>query len=201
MKSIRFLSLVITFVMSTCMYALEVGHLKTQAYTNPIGIDLTTPSFSWVSERNVMQTSYSIKVSTERDFSNVVWESGTVESDQSADVLATGFTPQARTATLYMPVADGYELKESGQPVSECSDIEYLGIEDGKAVCRLGSGSYRFTVDNATGINNVQGFNSSKVQEDIYNLQGYKIPNSQLSTLNPQLSNGVYIQGGRKMIK
>ena len=82
------------------MYALEVGHLKTQAYTNPIGIDLTTPSFSWVlssSERNVMQTSYSIRVSTERDFSDVVWESGTIESDQSADVQATGFTPQART--------------------------------------------------------------------------------------------------------
>ena len=75
MKKNRFLSLVITFVMSTCMYALEVGHLKTQAYTNPIGIDLTTPSFSWVlssSERNVMQTSYSIRVSTERDFSDVV---------------------------------------------------------------------------------------------------------------------------------
>jgi alpha-L-rhamnosidase len=109
--------------------------------------------------------------------------------------------PANTTATLYMPVAAGYELKESGQPVSECTDIEYLGIEDGKAVCRLGSGSYRFTVDNATGVNNVQGFNSSKDQEDIYNLQGYKIPNSQLSTLNPQLSNGVYIQGGRKMIK
>ena len=109
--------------------------------------------------------------------------------------------PANTTATLYMPIADGYELKESGQPVTECSDIEYLGIEDGKAVCRLGSGSYRFTVDNATGVNNVQGFNSSKVQEDIYNLQGYKIPNSQLSTLNPQFSNGVYIQGGRKMIK
>ena len=123
------------------------------------------------------------------------------QCEGGADMTYDVTIPANTTATLYMPIADGYELKESGQPVSECSDIEYLGIEDGKAVCRLGSGSYRFTVDNATGVNNVQGFNSSKVQEDIYNLQGYKIPNSQLSTLNPQLSNGVYIQGGRKMIK
>lgn len=123
------------------------------------------------------------------------------QCEGGADLTYDVTIPANTTATLYMPIADGYELKESGQPVSQCTDIEYLGIEDGKAVCRLGSGSYRFTVDNATGVNNVQGFNSSKVQEDIYNLQGYKIPNSQLSTLNPQLSNGVYIQGGRKMIK
>jgi hypothetical protein len=56
-------------------------------------------------------------------------------------------------------------------------------------------------VDNATGINNVQGLNSSKDQEDIYNLQGYKIPSSQLSTLNSQLSNGIYIHGGKKTVK
>ena len=109
--------------------------------------------------------------------------------------------PANTTATLYMPVADGYELLESGQPISLCKDIEYLGMEDGRAVCRLGSGSYRFSVDNATGINNVQGVNSLKVQEDVYNLQGFKIPNSQLSALNPQQKKGIYIQGGKKVVK
>ena len=109
--------------------------------------------------------------------------------------------PANTTATLYMPVADGYELLESGQPISLCKDIEYLGMEDGRAVCRLGSGSYRFSVDNATGINNVQGVNSSKVQEDVYNLQGFKMPNSQLSALNPQQKKGIYIQGGKKVVK
>lgn len=96
----RFLLLATLWSAAASLFALEVNNLKTQAYTNPIGIDLTTPSFSWVlssSERNVMQKSYSIRVSTERDFSDVVWESGTIESDQSADVQATGFTPQART--------------------------------------------------------------------------------------------------------
>ena len=97
----RKLSLLATIWFVTIrMFALDVTNLRTQAYTNPIGIDLTTPSFSWVitySERIIMQTSYSIKVSTERDFGDVVWESGVVESGQSADVLATGFSPKART--------------------------------------------------------------------------------------------------------
>ena len=84
----------------TASFALEVNNLRTQAYVNPIGIDISTPSFSWMlssTERGVTQVSYSIVVSTERDFSNVVWESGTVESSQSADVQATGFSPKART--------------------------------------------------------------------------------------------------------
>lgn len=85
---------------SLSMYALEVNNLRTQAYTNPIGIDIAIPSFSWQlssAERGVMQTSYSIRISTERDFNNIEWESGVVESSQSADVQATGFTPKART--------------------------------------------------------------------------------------------------------
>ena len=96
----RFLSLIALWAVSLSMFALEVNNLRTQAYTNPIGIDISSPSFSWVlssTERGVMQTSYSIKVSTERDFSDIVWESGTVESSQSVDVATTGFTPKVRT--------------------------------------------------------------------------------------------------------
>ena len=96
----KFWSFFVLWVMVVSMHALEVNNLRTQAYTNPIGIDITVPSFSWQlssRERGVMQTSYSIKISKERDFSVVVWESGTVESNQSADVQTTGFTPQGRT--------------------------------------------------------------------------------------------------------
>jgi alpha-L-rhamnosidase len=53
--------------MTISPFALEVNNLKTQAYTNPIGIDITTPSFSWMlssTGRGVMQVSYNIKVST-----------------------------------------------------------------------------------------------------------------------------------------
>lgn len=44
----RALSLIMAYALAACAYALEVGNLKTQAYTNPIGIDVETPSFSWM---------------------------------------------------------------------------------------------------------------------------------------------------------
>ena len=91
--------LTVCLAMAMCVRALEVTNLKTQAYVNPIGIDITNPTFSWVlssDERNVMQTSYAIRISKDRDFQEVVWESGTIESDQSADV-PTKFTTAART--------------------------------------------------------------------------------------------------------
>jgi alpha-L-rhamnosidase len=121
------------------------------------------------------------------------------ECDGSADLTYNVTIPANTTATLYMPVADGYELHESGQPVSECTDIEYLGIQDGKAVCRLGSGSYRFTVDNATGVNNIEHsslnieHSSLNIERSIYDIKGYLVPKS-------QLTNTLYIQGGKKWI-
>ncbi len=81
-------------------FALEVGNLKTQAYRNPIGIDVATPYFGWIlasDERGVVQESYEIRVATDRDFQNVVWQSGKVSSSQSVDVLAQGFTTSPRT--------------------------------------------------------------------------------------------------------
>ena len=81
------------------MQALEVKNLRTQATINPIGIDIQSPSLSWMLESNqrgVMQTSYSIRIATDAGFANVVWESGQVESDQSSDVQ-TSFAPAART--------------------------------------------------------------------------------------------------------
>ena len=114
------------------------------------------------------------------------------ECEGGADLTYNVTIPANTTATLYMPVADGYELKESGQPVSECSDIEYLGIQDGKAVCRLGSGSYRFTVDNATGVKNIE-HSSLNIEHSIYDIKGYNVSNSQLTT-------GLYIQGGKKRV-
>lgn len=105
--------------------------------------------------------------------------------------------PANTTATLYMPVAEGYELKESGQSITECADIEYLGVEDGRAVCRLGSGSYRFTVDNATGIGAVQ---NSDLQKPDYT-PVYSIGGTYLGHETDSLPYGIYIQSGKKTVK
>lgn len=94
-----FLLLAAWFV-AFCSMALEVNNLKTQSYTNPVGLDISTPVFSWMlssTDRNVVQTSYSIVVSTDREFKDVVWESGEIQSDQSTNVQAKGFSVKART--------------------------------------------------------------------------------------------------------
>lgn len=113
------------------------------------------------------------------------------QSDGGVELTYDVTIPANTTATLYMPVPEGYELKESGQSVSEYPDIEYLGIEDGRAVCRLGSGSYRFTVDNATDVKIIE-HSTLNIHDSIYNLQGYKV--------NSQMKKGVYIQEGRKKV-
>lgn len=68
--------------------ALSVYDLSCEHKTNPIGIDVKVPRFSWKingSARNTLQTSYSIRVATTPDFTkkSIVWESGKVNSDES----------------------------------------------------------------------------------------------------------------------
>ena len=81
-------------------YALEVSHLKTMAYRNPIGIDVVEPTFSWVltsDQRGVVQETYSIRIATDRNFQDIVWQSGTISSQESVDVPAKGFSTSPRT--------------------------------------------------------------------------------------------------------
>ena len=81
-------------------YALEVSHLKTMAYRNPIGIDVVEPTFSWVltsEQRGVVQETYSIRIATDRNFQDIVWQSGTISSQESVDVPAKGFSTSPRT--------------------------------------------------------------------------------------------------------
>ncbi len=65
--------------------------------TNPIGIDVKIPRFSWQlisGKRNVMQTAYEIRVSDNpRDLlknKNIIWSSGKVLSDSSVHVAYKG---------------------------------------------------------------------------------------------------------------
>ena len=82
------------------VYALDVTNLRTEDYRNPIGIDTKTIHLSWQlqsEQRSVMQTSYNIQIATDANYGNIVWESGKVDSDQSVNVEAKGFTPSAET--------------------------------------------------------------------------------------------------------
>ena len=57
-----------------------ITNLRVEYKTNPIGIDVEKPRFSWIMEsdtRGQKQTAYQILVSTSPDVNNVdVWDSG-----------------------------------------------------------------------------------------------------------------------------
>ncbi len=73
----------------------KLQNLLTENQTNPIGVDIKQPRFSWqlVSDlRNVSQTAYEIIVSSGK---NSVWKSGKITSDQSVHVPYAGAALQS----------------------------------------------------------------------------------------------------------
>ncbi len=83
--------------------ALSVTNLEVESSVNPLGIDNTTPNFSWKidsSERGVTQKSYHIQVATSQEnLKNgpYVWDSNVVESDQSVNIVYNGEALQPTT--------------------------------------------------------------------------------------------------------
>jgi alpha-L-rhamnosidase len=69
-----------------------VKTLLTENRTNPVGIDVTTPRFTWIAQdekRNTVQQAYEIKVTTGK---TVVWATGRVTSSQSVMIPYGGST-------------------------------------------------------------------------------------------------------------
>lgn len=67
---------------------LKVTEIRTNYLLNPVGID-ANPQLSWIMESDcygVMQHSYQLQISGECDFVKVIYDSGEVESDQSAHI-------------------------------------------------------------------------------------------------------------------
>ena len=52
--------------------------------------------------------------------------------------------PVNSTATVYLPAEDISEIKEGGADISSVKDIEFVKMENERAVFRLGSGNYSF---------------------------------------------------------
>lgn len=75
----------------------SLQHLLTENLVNPIGMDVTTPRFSWQlvsNQRNILQTAWEIKVTNGK---NTVWNSGKVQSPQSVQVPYAGPALQPNT--------------------------------------------------------------------------------------------------------
>ena len=88
-----FLILFISCLWSLPLCALTVDGLRVEAMKNPDVIDVSVPRFSWIlhsDERGTMQTAYRIVITSDVKGTRIVWDSGTVASDQSVGVPANG---------------------------------------------------------------------------------------------------------------
>ena len=79
---------------------------------------------------------------------------GAVESgwDAEGDRLEVTVTvPASTTAEIRVPAASRHAVLESGKPVARVRGIEFERMVDGAAAFSVGSGTYRFVVDEALG--------------------------------------------------
>src|SRR3954466_2572051 len=87
---------IVTFFISQFIIAqVQVSNLLCENLSNPIGLDVAQPRFSWqlVSDkRNVTQTAYEIKVTAGRSKAS---SSGKINSDSSVHVVYKGSALQS----------------------------------------------------------------------------------------------------------
>jgi alpha-L-rhamnosidase len=55
--------------------------------------------------------------------------------------------PPNTTALIYLPFNAGSVIKESGKNISGVKEIQVIGEENGRKICKVGSGKYSFTID------------------------------------------------------
>ena len=95
MRKNNFLFFSLVFLSTTISAQVKVVNLLTENQTNPIGLDVQLPRFTWqlVSEqRNISQTAYEIIVSSGK---STAWKSGKVISDRSVHVPYAGTALQS----------------------------------------------------------------------------------------------------------
>ncbi len=75
---------------------ISVVNPKLEGLTNPLGIDVPNPRFSWslevTDETDVKQIAYQIEVSSSKEFELIRWSSGKVKSDESLWIPYRGET-------------------------------------------------------------------------------------------------------------
>ena len=52
--------------------------------------------------------------------------------------------PVGATATVFLPAQDKARITESGKPIQRASGVQFLRMENGRAILALGSGEYTF---------------------------------------------------------
>ncbi|MDD3108062.1 MAG: family 78 glycoside hydrolase catalytic domain, partial [Alistipes sp.] len=112
MKKLYLWSVLLMLVGVSCeeKQATQVQELTVEMRTNPIGLDVSQPRFNWMitqAKPNTMQTAYRVVVAGSaadlKGEQNLLWDSGTVTSDQSTFVTYAG-TPLESRKTYFWKV-------------------------------------------------------------------------------------------------
>lgn len=104
---------------------MNITDLKCEYSTNPIGLDITRPQFSWQirsEERGIRQTAYQLLIAgSPEDLvygKELIWDSGKIYSQRSAGILYKGPALESRRCYYWLiRVWDSYHLvSESTEP-------------------------------------------------------------------------------------
>lgn len=106
----------LTFFALVCFSQIKVENLLCNNFSNPIGIAVSTPQFTWQlksEKRNVLQTAYEIRVGSDWNYlkkgKNLIWNTGKISSDQSVHVEYAGNPLQPATKYFWqVRVWDNY---------------------------------------------------------------------------------------------
>ncbi len=103
LKFLYTLAFVFILLSITVSAQVKVQNLLTENQSNPIGLDITNPRFSWqlISEkRNVMQSAYEIRVGKNISVTKgqeLVWNTGKINSDASVHIPYAGSNLESGT--------------------------------------------------------------------------------------------------------
>lgn len=90
------------FFCATAFAQVDVQQLLVESQSNPVGVDVANPLFSWQllsGKKNILQTAYEIKVALSLTGKSLVWTSGKVTSSESQQVMYAG--PELQSAKKY----------------------------------------------------------------------------------------------------
>jgi len=109
--------------------------LRTEHMSNPIGIDAARPRLGWKLQsdrQHVWQSAYRIQAAPDPDFSQLLWDSGRVESDQSQHVPYGG-PPLSSTERVYWRVKVWDDQEESQFSEPAYFEMGLLSVSDWQA--------------------------------------------------------------------
>lgn len=101
----------------------DIYDLKVEYRKNPLGIDNLNPRISWKligNARGIKQSAYKIQVSSDEKFSNIIWDTSFVKSEQSVHVKYDG--PELKSKTRYYYRV---KIKDQDGHESEWSNTAY----------------------------------------------------------------------------